>query len=111
MAEAEVIDWRRVAEQRWHKLCEMERLIAYAIEEKDRLREALNFYAERGHYAFDGEPDDWEAASGEPQNWLCAPTIPASQHEFSPSWMIEDGGVARAALEPPTPKNHSEPQT
>ncbi|QCG95024.1 hypothetical protein E6C67_14435 [Azospirillum sp. TSA2s] len=54
----------------------------------EALTKALTFYANREHMV--GDWDGWEDASGEPPNWLNAPDGHGA--------MIEDGGVARAAL-------------
>ncbi|MFB1630212.1 hypothetical protein [Pseudomonas sp. AP-1] len=54
-----------------------------------RLREALKFYADRDHFAED-IGSDWDTVSGEPANMLW--------HE-SEAWFVEDGSIARAALE------------
>ncbi|MEE9944014.1 hypothetical protein ACNPNU_05320 [Pseudomonas shirazica] len=56
--------------------------------EVERLREALKFYADREHYHF--ESGNWDTVSGEPLNILWCGDEP----DF-----IEDGSVARAALE------------
>ncbi|QOD00318.1 Lar family restriction alleviation protein [Pseudomonas putida] len=56
--------------------------------EVDRLRAALSFYADREHYYF--ESGNWDTVSGEPLNILWCGEEP----DF-----IEDGSVARAALE------------
>ncbi|AZC96806.1 hypothetical protein [Pseudomonas chlororaphis] len=58
----------------------------------DELEAALKFYADREHYHF--ESGNWDAVSGEPLNILWCGDEP----DF-----IEDGAVARAALNP-TPK-------
>ncbi|WP_236193557.1 hypothetical protein [Pseudomonas faucium] len=56
--------------------------------EVERLRTALKFYADREHYHF--ESGNWDTVSGEPLNILWCGDEP----DF-----IEDGSVARAALE------------
>ncbi|WP_236176098.1 hypothetical protein [Pseudomonas qingdaonensis] len=56
--------------------------------ELERLRAALKFYADREHYHF--ESGNWDTVSGEPLNILWCGDDP----DF-----IEDGSVARAALE------------
>lgn len=56
--------------------------------EVERLRAALKFYADREHYHF--ESGNWDTVSGEPLNILWCGDEP----DF-----IEDGTVARAALE------------
>lgn len=56
--------------------------------EVERLRAALKFYADREHYHF--ESGKWDTVSGEPLNILWCGDEP----DF-----IEDGTVARAALE------------
>lgn len=56
--------------------------------ELERLRAALKFYADREHYHF--ESGNWDTVSGEPLNILWCGDNP----DF-----IEDGSVARAALE------------
>lgn len=57
-------------------------------DEVERLRAALKFYADREHYHF--ESGNWDTVSGEPLNILWCGEEP----DF-----IEDGTVARAALE------------
>lgn len=57
--------------------------------EVERLRAALKFYADRDHFA-DDIGSDWDTVSGEPANVLW--------HE-SEAWFVEDGSIARAALE------------
>ncbi|MFG0356577.1 hypothetical protein [Pseudomonas sp. zbq_11] len=57
--------------------------------EVERLREALKFYADRDHFAED-IGSDWDSVSGEPANVLW--------HE-SEAWFVEDGSIARDALE------------
>lgn len=59
------------------------------------LEKALKFYADREHYHF--ESGNWDTVSGEPLNILWNGDEP----DF-----IEDGSVARAALNP-TPKPHT----
>ncbi|MDS9590715.1 DUF3850 domain-containing protein [Pseudomonas sp. HTZ1] len=54
----------------------------------ERLRAALKFYADRGHFAED-IGTDWDSVSGEPANILW------HEHE---AWFVEDGSIARAAL-------------
>lgn len=56
--------------------------------EVERLRTALKFYADREHYHF--ESGNWDTVSGEPLNILWCGDEP----DF-----LEDGSVARAALE------------
>lgn len=56
--------------------------------EVERLRAALKFYADREHYHF--ESGKWDTVSGEPLNILWCGDEP----DF-----IEDGSIARAALE------------
>lgn len=51
---------------------------------------ALKFYADGDHYSTD-DGLNWDSCSGEPSNILW--------HEEQP-WFIEDGSVARAALNP-----------
>lgn len=58
------------------------------VGELDRLRSALKFYADREHFHF--ESGNWDTVSGEPLNILWCGDEP----DF-----IEDGSVARAALE------------
>lgn len=72
---------------------------------------ALKFYARRGHYCFDGEPGDWDSVSGEPPNWLCPPEIPPHTAPLDLSWMIEDGGIARAALAGEYIEEDAEPES
>ncbi|WP_372822460.1 hypothetical protein ACCE15_08995 [Pseudomonas parafulva] len=57
--------------------------------EVERLRAALKFYADRDHFAED-IGSDWDSVSGEPANVLW--------HEQE-AWFVEDGSIARAALE------------
>lgn len=57
--------------------------------EVERLREALKFYADRDHFAED-IGSDWDSVRGEPANVLW--------HEDK-AWFVEDGSIARAALE------------
>ncbi len=51
------------------------------------LERTLNFYANGTHYS----GDEWDDVTGEPPNWLCNP------HGDT----IEDGSIAKAALETP----------
>lgn len=53
-----------------------------------RLRVALSFYANRGHFEL-AEADAWDTVSGEPQNLWCDEAGTAT---------VEDGSIARAAL-------------
>ena len=55
----------------------------------DALIEALKFYAEKNHFNLEA-PDDWDDCSGEPRNFL---------FRDDSADMIEDGTVARVALE------------
>ncbi|MNJ32298.1 hypothetical protein D3C77_269600 [compost metagenome] len=57
--------------------------------EVEQLRAALKFYADRDHFSEDMR-SDWDSVSGEPANILW--------HE-SEAWFVEDGSIARAALE------------
>lgn len=53
-----------------------------------RLRQALLFYAEKGHFMLSDE-SAWDTVSGEPQNLWCDEAGTAT---------VEDGAIARAAL-------------
>ena len=76
------IEWYREGiSKHWKTICDQRVTI-------DRLTAALRFYAEREHYHF--ESGNWDAVSGEPLNILWCGDEP----DF-----IEDGSVARAALE------------
>ncbi|MGH8382588.1 hypothetical protein [Pseudomonas sp.] len=57
--------------------------------EVEELRAALKFYADRDHFSEDMR-GDWDNVSGEPANILW--------HEDE-AWFVEDGSIARAALE------------
>lgn len=57
--------------------------------ENDRLRRILKFYADKEHIS-EGIRADWDSVSGEPHNIL--------RHEDE-SWFVEDGSIARHALE------------
>ena len=61
--------------------------------EAGRLREALEFYADRGHMMGD-DWSKWESADLDTINWLCP--------DSDESLMVEDGWMARAALESKT---------
>ena len=54
----------------------------------DAVREALQFYADRGHFML-SDADAWDTVSDEPQNYWCDEAGTAT---------VEDGSVARAAL-------------
>ncbi len=58
-----------------------------------RLREALQFYADREHLSGD-DWSKWDWADPEAANWLCP--------DSDESLMVEDGWMARAALESKT---------
>lgn len=58
-----------------------------------RLREALKFYADREHLSGD-DWSKWDWADPEAANWLCP--------DSDESLMVEDGWMARAALESKT---------
>lgn len=74
--------------------------IAELEQDNKRLREALEYYADKNHMTKEMS-DEWENVSGEPQNWLCSDT----DHPF----MVEDGSVARAALsDAPAPPHQPE---
>ncbi|HGM4963147.1 TPA: hypothetical protein ACKP0L_001425 [Pseudomonas putida] len=76
------IEWYREGiSKHWKKICNLRA-------EVERLRAALKFYADREHYHF--ESGNWDTVSGEPLNILWRGEEP----DF-----IEDGTVARAALE------------
>ncbi|WP_255248814.1 hypothetical protein [Pseudomonas plecoglossicida] len=76
------IEWYREGiSKHWKKICDLRA-------EVERLRAALKFYADREHYHF--ESGNWDTVSGEPLNILWCGEEP----DF-----IEDGTVARAALE------------
>lgn len=76
------IEWYREGiSKHWKKICDLRA-------EVERLRAALKFYADREHYHF--ESGNWDTVSGEPLNILWCGDEP----DF-----IEDGTVARAALE------------
>jgi hypothetical protein len=68
-------------------LNEMRQQLADVTAERDNLKAALKFYAEREHYHF--ESGNWDTVSGEPLNILWCGDEP----DF-----IEDGTVARNAL-------------
>ncbi len=57
--------------------------------EADRLRQALQFYADQQHLVLN-EPGSWDSVSGEGPNWLCDSAGTAT---------VENGWVARNALE------------
>lgn len=74
--------------------------ISRALTERDaaqaevaRLREALQFYADREHLSGD-DWSKWDWADPEAANWLCP--------DSDESLMVEDGWMARAALESKT---------
>ena len=76
------IEWYREGiSKHWKKICDLRA-------EVERLRADLKFYADREHYHF--ESGNWDTVSGEPLNILWCGEEP----DF-----IEDGTVARAALE------------
>lgn len=76
------IEWYREGiSKHWKKICDLRA-------EVERLRAALKFYADREHYHF--ESGNWDTVSGDPLNILWCGEEP----DF-----IEDGTVARAALE------------
>ena len=58
----------------------------------ERLRGGLKWYADGHHY----DLDDWDTCSGESQNWLFPPL---NEDLDAPSWVIDNGGIARAILE------------
>ncbi|WP_256589711.1 hypothetical protein [Pseudomonas sp. BRM28] len=58
-------------------------------DEVEQLQAALKFYADRDHFSED-IGSDWDSVSGEPANVLW--------HD-SEAWFVEDGSIARAALE------------
>lgn len=67
--------------------------LAAAQAEVVRLRGALKFYADREHLAGD-DWSKWDSADMDTINWLCP--------DSDESLMVEDGFVARAALESKT---------
>lgn len=65
------------------------RLLAARDERIRVLTEALRFYAQRDHFIV-ADDDAWDTVSGEPPNLWCDEAGTAT---------VEDGSVARAALE------------
>lgn len=62
-----------------------------APSEIERLRAGLQWYADGHHY----DLPDWEDCSGESPNWI----FPNSDQVIGePSWMVDNGGIARAVL-------------
>lgn len=53
--------------------------------------DALRFYANGEHLVIDGEAQEFDTVSGEPQNWLMS-------HKDGDTTMLEDGSIARQAL-------------
>ncbi|EKT4541507.1 hypothetical protein QEM15_003716 [Pseudomonas putida] len=77
------IEWYREGiSKHWKTICDQRLTI-------ERLTASLKFYADRDHYSTD-DGSNWDSCSGEPSNILW--------HESEP-WFIEDGSIARAALE------------
>lgn len=58
------------------------------LDERDRMREALKFYADQHHFNI-ADYDAWDTVSGEPPNFFCDELGTAT---------LEDGSIARAAL-------------
>ena len=56
--------------------------------EAENLRKALQFYADKQHFAI-SEEDAWDTVSGEPQNYWC---------DEAGTAMVEDGSIAKMAL-------------
>ena len=76
----------RDAAQEELRLCEQD---AIALQdERNALREALTFYAEKNHFMLSDE-SAWDTVSGEPQNLWC---------DEAGTAIVEDGAIARAAL-------------
>lgn len=69
----------------------LQQRLADAERRNAELEKALKFYADRDHYSTDDQMN-WDSCSGEPSNILW--------HESEP-WFIEDGSIARAALNKP----------
>lgn len=56
--------------------------------EVENLRKALQFYADKQHFAI-AEEGAWDTVSGEPQNYWC---------DEAGTAMVEDGSIAKMAL-------------
>ena len=56
--------------------------------EAENLRKALQFYADKEHFAI-AEEGAWDTVSGEPQNYWC---------DEAGTAMVEDGSIAKMAL-------------
>ena len=67
--------------------------IAAALDRAQRVEEALRWYADGHHCDLAG----WDSCSGESANWLFPPS--KSEMDDDPSWMVDDGGVARSVLD------------
>ncbi len=78
-------EYARVAEARAEKA---ESQLAELRGIADRLRDALQFYADKGHFNLADE-DAWDTVSGEPPNFWCDEAGTAT---------IEDGYIARFTL-------------
>jgi hypothetical protein len=73
--------------------------IAALQAENVRLREALQFYADGGHF-LPLHPEKWESVSGEPENFV--------EEGMAGSVTVEDGSIAKVALSQPPQRKHRE---
>lgn len=84
------------ADGKWNSLYrlyqESESKLAEARKDAERLRGGLAWYASGSHY----ELPEWEDCSGESANWLFPPM---GEVVGQPSWMVDDGSIARAVLD------------
>lgn len=58
------------------------------VNERDKLRAALTFYADGSHFNL-SDDTAWDTVSGEPQNWWCDEAGTAT---------VEDGSIAAMTL-------------
>ena len=75
---------------RKNSIVDLQQRLADAERRNAVMASALKFYADKDHFSTDDELN-WDSCSGEPSNILW--------HESEP-WFIEDGSIARAALNP-----------
>lgn len=80
------------AEELEAEITMLEAALSDAKRDAERLRGGLQWYAEGHHY----DLPDWEDCSGESANWIFPPN---DEVIGSHSWMIDDGGIAKAILD------------
>ncbi len=87
-----------ISDNYYSLLVDANQSLAAAEQRNTTLEATLKFYADGDHLLL-ADPDEWDTCSGEPINWL---------HDAAGTASVEDGSIAKQALNKPTESGASE---